>query len=249
MIVLTVAFNQLRFKIGADFLRICAKGRVSPDQTKHHAGIFCNKDQADVQHVNGMPASSMFDLAIPWTNCNIHSMIHRGYQYKLHPSDEQATLFVQFAGVCRLVYNLALEQRRDHWRQFKACTGNSINFPAQARELAMLREEFDWIRSVHVTPQQQVLHDLEKVYANFFNGIAKYPSPRRRNVNDSFRFQGREIKTRKLNAKWSEVRLPKIGRVRYRNTRPLAGTLNNVTINLTPSGWHISFHSTRLFLQ
>ena len=85
-------------------------------------------------------------------------MKQRGYQYKLHPSDEQATLFVQFAGVCRLVYNVALEQRRNCWRQFKACTGNSINYPAQAGELTMLREEYDWIRAVHVTPQQQALH-------------------------------------------------------------------------------------------
>ena len=169
-------------------------------------------------------------------------MKQRGYQYKLNPSDEQATLFVQFAGVCRLVYNVALEQRRDFWRQFKAPAGNSINYPAQARELTMLREEFDWLRAVHVTPQQQALRDLDRAYANFFNGIAKYPGFRRHGVNDSFRFQGREIKTRKLNAKWSEVRLPKIGWVRYRDTRPLAGTLNNVTINLTPSGWHISFN-------
>ena len=107
----------------------------------------------------------------------------------------------------------------------------------------MLREEFDWIRAVHVTPQQQALRDLDRAYANFFNGIAEYPGFRRRGVNDSFRFQGREIKTRKLNANWSEVvRLPKIGWVRYHDTRPLAGTLNNVTINLTPSGWHISFN-------
>ena len=83
---------------------------------------------------------------------------------------------------------------------------------------------------------------VDRAYANFFNGIAEYPGFRRRGVNDSFRFQGREIKTRKLNANWSEVRLPKIGWVRYRDTRPLAGTLNNVTINLTPSGWHIRFY-------
>ena len=201
-----------------------------------------NKDQVYMQHVNDMLSSSIFHLALIWTNRQIHNMKQRGYQYKLHPSDEQATLFVQFAGVCRLVYNVALEQRRDYWRQFKACTGNSINYPAQAGELTMLREEYDWIRAVHVTPQQQALRDLDRAYANFFNGIAKYPGFRRLGVNDSFRFQGREIKTRTLNAKWSEVRLPKIGWVQYRDTRPLAGTLNNVTINLTPSGWHISFN-------
>ena len=72
----------------------------------------------------------------------------RGYQYKLDPCDEQATLFVQLAGVGRPVCNVALEQRRDQWRQFKACTGNSISYSAHARQLTMLREEFDWIRAV-----------------------------------------------------------------------------------------------------
>ena len=65
-----------------------------------------------------MPAERIFHLPLPWANRFIHSIKHRGYQYQLHPSDEQATLFVQFAGVsgvCRLVYNVALEQRRDHW--------------------------------------------------------------------------------------------------------------------------------------
>ena len=69
----------------------------------------------------------MFHLALPRTDRNVH----RGYQCKLYPSDEQATLFVQFSGVCRLVYNVALEQRRDYRWQFRACTGNSINYPAK----------------------------------------------------------------------------------------------------------------------
>ena len=124
---------------------------------------------------------------------------------------------------------------------FALTAESRINYPAQAGELTMLREEYDWIRAVHVTPQQQALRDLDRAYANFFTGIAKYPGFGRRGVNDSFRFQGREIESRKLNANWSEIRLPKIGWVRYRDPRPLAGTLNNVTINLTPSGWHIRF--------
>ena len=95
----------------------------------------------------------MFHLALPWTDRNVHRMKQCGYQCQLHPSNEQATVFTQFAGVCRLVYNVVLEQCRDQWRQFKACTANSINFSAQTRQLTMLREEFDWIRTVRVTPQ------------------------------------------------------------------------------------------------
>lgn len=34
-------------------------------------------------------------------------MILRGFRYKLDPAPGQERLFRQFAGVCRLVYNLA----------------------------------------------------------------------------------------------------------------------------------------------
>ena len=98
MIVLTVAFNQLRFKIGADFCEYSLevayrqiRQNITPESR--------NEDQVDVQHVNDMPGGSILHLALTWTDRYIHSMKRRGYQYKLHPSDDQVTLFVQFAGV------------------------------------------------------------------------------------------------------------------------------------------------------
>lgn len=168
-------------------------------------------------------------------------MIRRGNKYRLYPTDDQAKLFSQYAGVVRLVFNLALEQRRDHWRAFHCANGRHISMPSQCRELTALRAEYDFIRDVCQTCQQQALRDLDTAFTNFFSGNAKYPTPRRKGVNDSFRFQGREIETRMLNRKWSEVRLPKIGWVRFRDTRPMRGKLINATITANVAGWHISF--------
>jgi putative transposase len=168
-------------------------------------------------------------------------MILRGFRYKLAPTPEQEVLFRQFAGVCRLVYNLALEQRRDWWRQFERETGRKLNYVAQARELTLLRAEFDWIAAVSQTCQQQALRDLDKAFTHFFAGRARFPSPRRKGVNDAFRFQGREVETKRLNAKWSAVRLPKIGWVKFRDTRPRRGAVKNATIALDAMGWHVSF--------
>lgn len=75
-------------------------------------------------------------------------MLNRGYKFRLYATDEQEALFGQYAGVCRLVYNLGLEQRRDWWRVFKAITGHSISYASQCRELTLLRAEFDWIAAV-----------------------------------------------------------------------------------------------------
>jgi putative transposase len=85
------------------------------------------------------------------------------------------------------------------------------------------------------------LRDLDKAFVNFFAGHAKYPTPRKRGVNDSFRFQGREVTVERLNAKWSRVRLPKIGWVKFRDTRPMRGVCKNATVSLDALGWHISF--------
>lgn len=167
--------------------------------------------------------------------------IRRGYKFKLRTTDEQAAMLSQHAGVCRLVYNLALEQRRDHHRQYRATTGKHISYGSQAAELTALRAEFDWIRAVTQTAQQQALRDLDRAYQNFFAGVASYPTPRKRGVNDSFRFQGREATFRRLNKSWGLVKLPKIGEVRFRWTRGIPGKLKNVTISLDPLGWHISF--------
>ena len=49
--------------------------------------------------------------------------IHKDDTYRLKPTAEQERLFSQHAGVCRLVYNLALEQRRDWWRHYSKSHG------------------------------------------------------------------------------------------------------------------------------
>ncbi|PWC69074.1 transposase [Azospirillum sp. TSH7] len=169
------------------------------------------------------------------------SVTHRGYKFRLYATDEQEALFGQYAGVCRLVYNLALEQRRDWWRQFKTSTGRSISYPSQARELTVLRAEFEWIAAVSIIPQQQALRDLDSAFGSFFAGRADYPTPRKRGENDAFRFSGRNCQWRKLNAKWGVVRLPKIGEVKFRLTSDIPGAVKNVTVKRDALGWHVVF--------
>ncbi|WP_207461062.1 RNA-guided endonuclease TnpB family protein [Azospirillum sp. SYSU D00513] len=168
-------------------------------------------------------------------------MLNRGYKFRLYATDEQETLFGQYAGVCRLVYNLGLEQRRNWWRLFRANTGNAISYPSQARELTALRAEFDWIAAVSIICQQQALRDLDKAFGNFFAGRADYPTPRKRGLNDAFRFSGRDCQWHKLNAKWATVKLPKIGEVKFRLTRAIPGTIKNVTVTGDALGWHVVF--------
>ena len=172
----------------------------------------------------------------------------RAHVYTLRPTPEQKILLAQTAGVVRLVYNLALEQRRI-WSGKRYAGGARRSFGAKgsSRELSELRAAYDWVGAVSQTAQNQALMDLDRAFANFFEGRASYPTPRRKGVNDAFRQAGREISVRQLNAKWSEVRIPKIGWIRYRDTRPLrrgergAVDIRNATLRRgAGGGWEVS---------
>lgn len=76
---------------------------------------------------------------------------------------------------------------------------------------------------------------------NFFSGRAKFPRYRKSGSGDTFRFPGRDISTKRLNKKWSAVRLPKIGWVKYRDSRSIQGSVKSVTVCADALGWNISF--------
>lgn len=167
-------------------------------------------------------------------------MAYRGYTYALRPTQEQLAQMDQFAGVCRVVWNIALEQRRDHWRQYQRATGDNLNYVTQCRQLKGLRSEFDWIAAVSQTAQARVLKDLDTAFQRFFKGQGGFPQFKRKGASDAFSFAGREITVERLNKRWGRVKVPKIGWLRFRWTRAVQGSIREAAIVRTALGWQIS---------
>jgi putative transposase len=88
-----------------------------------------------------------------------------------------------------------------------------------------------------------VLRQLDRAYDNWWNPEhpAKAPTFRRRGAGLSIPFPGQAVAVRKLARRWAEVRLPKVGTVRFRLSRPLGGTVRNATVSQDGLGWHVSF--------
>lgn len=240
VIVLAVALDQFGPEVGADYGKDCAQ--IADRQfRKNVTTVFGDKDQVSVQRVNHI-AGAIIHIRLHRPTCYaIHMGRIRGYVYRLAPDAAQARQFAQFAGVCRLVWNLALEQRQDHARRYRACTGNSLSYIGQARELTALRAEVDFVRAVHVTPLQRTIKALDEAYRRAWSGLGSFPRPKRKGEHDAFSFAGREIRVEPLNAKWARVRLPKIGWIKFRLTRPVDGDVREATVTRTALGWHISF--------
>jgi putative transposase len=167
-------------------------------------------------------------------------VIHRTFRYRLYPTAEQAARMEATANARRFIYNLALEQRRDFWRQAKA-VGVIFNFVSQGREVTKLRAEHAWLAAVSSTPLTQALRDLDKAFAAFFARRAGFPAFQSKRRQMSFRHSADEASVRPLGAKWASVRLPKIGWVKMRDTRTMAGKVVSVTFARDVLGWHVCF--------
>lgn len=167
-------------------------------------------------------------------------MHHRGFSFQLKPDLRQAQLFAAHAGVCRLVWNLALEQRSNHWRQFRRATGKTLSFYTQSRELTALRAEIGFVKEVSQDALQRTLKALDAAFGRFFKGHGGYPKPRRKSVHDRFGFAGRGIRVERLNAKWGRIFLPKAGWVKFRFTRPIKGKITEAVVTHTAFGWQVS---------
>jgi putative transposase len=168
----------------------------------------------------------------------------RNYRFRAVPTTQQVIAFEQVAGVCRLVYNLALECRMTSWREHQRNTGRPISLASQCRELTHLRKDFDWIAAVPRVAQEAALLDLDTAFQNFFAGRSRYPRFRRKEDGARFRLRAVEIRSERLNARWARIYLPKLGWLKYRATRPF-DEIKSVTISCVASQWFVSVVTVR----
>jgi putative transposase len=130
-----------------------------------------------------------------------------------------------------------LEQRRAYRRR-----GGHIGYVEQARQVAEAKKDPDcgWLAQAPSHVVQQTLRDLDRACRS--NGTWKVRWRSRSRSTPSFRFPDpKQIEVRRLSRRWGEVRLPKLGWVRFRWTRPLGGTIRTATVRKDGGRWYISF--------
>ena len=93
------------------------------------------------------------------------------HQFNIEPTDEQEHTMFQTLGLCRRLYNTALEQREIYYRQ----TTNCLTYNKQANELAALKKVFPEYRTVNAQVLQDCLKRLDNSFQRFFDGISGYP--------------------------------------------------------------------------
>lgn len=163
-------------------------------------------------------------------------LIQRASTFRLEPTAEQSIAFAQWAGACRYVYNLALEQRRDWHRP-----GRSFSYNQQQGEITALRSEVDWLRAVPVHALQMAVRAVDNAFQRFFTGLGAYPRPRKKGERDSFTLPDPSyLGFKRLNKNRGAIKVPKLGWVKLVGFRPLGGELRSMTIGRRSGHWYVS---------
>lgn len=159
-------------------------------------------------------------------------------RYRVYPSQAQHEALLSHCSDARFVWNLAVEQQ-SYYSKTRPWAPRHL---ARSRQLTEARAESDWLRSGSFTVQQQALRDFDKAMSDFFGGIHRRPKFRKRGQSEGFRIVDTGPKhVRQISRRWSEVKVPKIGWVRFRRTRAV-GEFKSYRVTLDYAGrWHIGF--------
>ncbi len=161
----------------------------------------------------------------------------QAFKFQLRPGGQQEREMRRFAGACRFVFNRALALQNENHE-----AGNKyIPYGKMASWLVEWKNatETQWLKDSPSQPLQQSLKGLERAYKNFFQKRAAFPRFKKRGQNDAFRYpQGV-----KLDQENSRIFLPKLGWMRYRNSRQVTGVVKNVTVSQSCGKWYISIQT------
>lgn len=147
----------------------------------------------------------------------------------------------RFAGSCRFVYNRALSLQQERYDAGE----KHLGYGALCKQLTEWRNSADtpWLKDAPVHPLQQTLKDLGRAYTNFFSGRAGFPRFRKKGLRERFRYP--DPKQIRLDQANSRIFLPKLGWLRYRNSREVLGAVKNVTVSLSGGRWFVSIQTER----
>ncbi|WP_009631165.1 RNA-guided endonuclease InsQ/TnpB family protein [Synechocystis sp. PCC 7509] len=161
----------------------------------------------------------------------------KAFKYRFYPTPEQEILLRRTMGCARLVYNRALAARTESWYERQ----ERIGYADTSTMLTIWKkqEDLQFLNEVSCVPLQQGLRHLQKAFANFWAGNAKYPNFKKKHNGGSAEFTKSAFKWKDGKvwlAKCAEA-LP----IRWSRQLPTGCEPSTITVKLDAAGrFHVS---------
>lgn len=163
--------------------------------------------------------------------------LHRkAFKFRMVPTKAQEAWLIRQANACRWVWNWALARRKEHY----ALTGKNLGCTAQCKELTRVKqlEVNSWLRDAILMSLQQTLRDLDRSFSRFFAKNANYPKfkSKKRDLPRFRCLRGPEAGAANVSVTGGYVRIPKLGRVKIRQSQNVDLPIRAVTIKRDAAG-------------
>ena len=108
--------------------------------------------------------------------------IHKGYKFRIYPTEAQRILIHKTLGCCRYIWNLALgsQKKKDaYWYITEEMVQNGqlpenrwksdfFNAAKEQKELTELKKQLDWLKEADSTALQNSLQDLGESFKQYY---------------------------------------------------------------------------------
>lgn len=157
--------------------------------------------------------------------------MHSAFRYRLYPSPSQEALIQKHFGCARWVYNYALALKKKTWEEEKR-TMSQFELCKEFPKLKKL-EGTKWLSEVCSHSLQNEMANLDQAYTRFFREKKGFPKFKSKHSNNKS-YSTTQIGIISIGV--YHVKLPKLGKVPCRVSRPVTGRVMKATISQTASG-------------
>ncbi|MEH7505528.1 IS200/IS605 family element RNA-guided endonuclease TnpB [Neobacillus drentensis] len=175
-------------------------------------------------------------------------LVHKAYKFRLYPTKDQATLINKTFGCTRIVFNFFLKKQNEqdaYWYIVEEMKqngqlpmnnwkGDFLNKYETIKSLPELKKHYEFLKEVDSIALQKSVENLSDAYNRYYHKQTKLP-----------RFKSKKNKVQSYTTKYTngnieilenQIKLPKLGHVRYAKSREVEGRILSATVRRNPSG-------------
>lgn len=161
----------------------------------------------------------------------------RTFRYPLQPTRDQEAVLNSWLTACQQLYNGALQERRDAFEK----AGVRVSKFVQNRELAQLRQEDPEWAEVPSAVLRSAIARLDCAFQAFFRRCELGEVPGFPRFKSEGRYDSFSVPGEKIEIDVNRVRLPKLGKVKFHEYRPIKGKVLECRVRRSAFRWWVCF--------
>ena len=169
--------------------------------------------------------------------------IYKAFRFRLYPNQEVQSIFNQWFGCCRKVFNVTLDESI---KQYEAGNKNFVNRSSFCSMITKLKAdgEHDYLKQVPIHTLQASVDNLLDSYDRFFDkhgGFPKFKSKHESKQSFTVRCSPSVIRNCRFDN--NRVWIPNLKKpIKFKQHRKIEGIVKSYTITREATGkWYISF--------